>query len=229
MAQGKGYLFYPLFCRMFAPDRSPFPFPGPSGPSRYTKMGYSGNVEPQYIIPTVLATKADEGGVGAQRGKTDGVEDLDFHIGDAAFANSTTHQINYPIRHGLIDNWDNMERLWQRCMFEYLRCEPEEHFVLLTEPPLNPPENREYTAEIMFETFNVPGLYIAVQAVLALAASWSSSSVSRLPCPCVLLSVCPVCLCPLSLSLLSPLASLPPQCPLCCALGCAVLLHAELP
>ena len=46
-----------------------------------------------------------------------------------------------------------------------------------TEPPLNPPENRQYTAEIMFETFNVPGLYIAVQAVLALAASWTSSQV----------------------------------------------------
>jgi actin-related protein 3 len=27
----------------------------------------------------------------------------------------------------------------------------------------------------MFETFNVSGLYIAVQAVLALAASWTSS------------------------------------------------------
>ena len=40
-----------------------------------------------------------------------------------------------------------------------------------TEPPMNTPENREYTAEIMFETFNVPGLYIAVQAVLALCAS----------------------------------------------------------
>lgn len=41
----------------------------------------------------------------------------------------------------------------------------------MTEPPLNTPDNREYTAEIMFETFNVPGLYIAVQAVLALCAS----------------------------------------------------------
>jgi actin-related protein 3 len=141
----------------------------------YTKMGYSGNVEPQYIIPTVLATKADEGGVG----KRDGVDDLDFHVGDAALNNSTTHQVNYPIRHGLIDNWDNMERMWERCMFEYLRCEPEDHYVLLTEPPLNPPENREYTAEIMFETFNVPGLYIAVQAVLALAASWSSKQVTE--------------------------------------------------
>lgn len=35
-----------------------------------------------------------------------------------------------------------------------------------TEPPLNTPENREYTAEIMFESFNVPGLYIAVQVSL---------------------------------------------------------------
>jgi actin-related protein 3 len=82
-----------------------------------------------------------------------------------------------------------MERFWQRCIFQSLRCEPEEHYFCLvsndmtaceldecrekktlnftlplqTEPPLNAPENREYTAEIMFETFNVKGLYIAVQ------------------------------------------------------------------
>lgn len=140
-------------------------------------MGYSGNVEPQFIIPTILGCKPE--GDNATAGKRDGLEDLDFHVGDAAFLNQSTHQVNYPIRQGLIDNWDNMERLWQRCMFEYLRCEPEEHYVLLTEPPLNPPENREYTAEIMFETFNVPGLYIAVQAVLALAASWTSKSATE--------------------------------------------------
>lgn len=51
--------------------------------------------------------------------------------------------------------------------------------MLQTEPPLNAPENREYTAEIMFESFNVPGLYIAVQAVLALAASWTSDKADR--------------------------------------------------
>lgn len=31
----------------------------------------------------------------------------------------------------------------------------------------------------MFESFNVQGLYIAVQAVLALAASWTSNKVSE--------------------------------------------------
>lgn len=43
---------------------------------------------------------------------------------------------------------------------------------------MNPPENREQTAEIFFESFNIKGLYIAVQAVLALAASWSSNKVT---------------------------------------------------
>ena len=45
----------------------------------------------------------------------------------------------------------------EQIIFKYLRAEPEDHYFLLTEPPLNPPENREYTAEIMFESFNVPG------------------------------------------------------------------------
>jgi actin-related protein 3 len=72
-----------------------------------------------------------------------------------------------------------MERFWEQCIFRYLRAEPEDHYFLITEPPLNAPENREYTAEIMFETFNIPGLYIAVQAVLALAASWTSKAVTE--------------------------------------------------
>jgi actin-related protein len=92
----------------------------------YTKMGFAGNVEPQYIIPTVTASKTD---VDSMKGKRDGVEDLDFFIGDKALNNNSTHQINYPIRGGIIDNWDNMERLWSRCLFEYLRCDPEEHYV----------------------------------------------------------------------------------------------------
>jgi len=142
----------------------------------YTKMGFSGNCEPNYIIPTAISVKQDVGAVGKSNG---GIEDLDYFIGNEAMANTATHQIKYPIRHGLIDDWDAMEKLWTRCIFQYLRCEPEEHYVMLTEPPLNTPENRETTAEIMFETFNVPGLYIAVQAVLALAASWTSPDVKN--------------------------------------------------
>jgi len=52
-----------------------------------------------------------------------------------------------------------------------LKITPEEHAVLVTEPPLNPRANREKMAEIFFETFNVPALFVSMQAVLALYAS----------------------------------------------------------
>jgi actin-related protein 3 len=145
----------------------------------YCKMGYAGNWEPQFIIPSTIATPNPKAKGSAVSAKKPGAEDLDFYIGDEANDNAATYDIFYPIRHGQIENWDLMEKYWEHCIFKYLRAEPEDHYFLLTEPPLNAPENREYTAEIMFETFNVPGLYIAVQAVLALAASWTSRSQSE--------------------------------------------------
>jgi actin-related protein 3 len=132
----------------------------------YSKLGYAGNYEPNFIIPSLIANVQETKG-----GKKDDVEDLDFYIGAEAAIKRHNYNVDYPIRHGVVENWDNMEKYWQRCLYQYLNCDPEEHYVLLTEPPMNTPENREYTAEIMFETFNVPGLYIAVQAVLALCAS----------------------------------------------------------
>lgn len=146
----------------------------------YTKMGYAGSSEPSYVIPTLIGTPNTKGRAGAgDIRSSEGLGDLDFYIGNKAQEVSNSYHLNYPIKHGIIENWDHMEKMWQRCIFKYLKCEPEEHYVLLTEPPLNSPENREYTAEVMFETFNVPGLYIAVQAVLALAASWTSKQVKE--------------------------------------------------
>jgi len=147
----------------------------------YTKMGFADadNFKPQYIIPTCIGVR-ESASVTSQR-SYQGVDDLDFHIGDEAkdAAKGGKYATHWPIRHGQVENWDHMEKYWEQCIFKYLRAEPEDHYFLMTEPPLNTPENREYTAEIMFESFNVPGLYIAVQAVLALAASWTSKQVSE--------------------------------------------------
>jgi len=144
----------------------------------YTKMGYAGNKEPQFIMPSAIAVK-ETAKVGDERRATRGMEDLDFHIGDEAMNVGNPYAVKYPVRHGLVEDWDLMEKFLEHCIFRYLRAEPEDHYFLLTEPPLNTPENREYTAEIMFESFNVPGLYIAVQAVLSLAASWTRRQVGE--------------------------------------------------
>lgn len=48
---------------------------------------------------------------------------------------------------------------------------------MLTETSLNPKADRERITEIMFDTFNVPYLYLHIQAVLALLASGRTTGV----------------------------------------------------
>ncbi|CEF96625.1 Actin-related protein 3 (Arp3) [Ostreococcus tauri] len=138
----------------------------------WTKMGFARNVRPSHVIPTCVAANG-----ATTSGKM--MDDLDVAIGREAMALSASREVRWPIRHGTVENWEDMERFWQASVCRYLRCDPEDHYFLLTEPPLNPPENREYTAEIFFESFNVPGLYIGVQAALALAASIASKKQSQ--------------------------------------------------
>lgn len=140
-----------------------------------TKLGFSGNIEPQSIIPTCVANPVRRGGgVHISGAQGSAVSDTDFYIGDEAYQRKDLpmYLLSNPVTKGRIDNWDDMERFFHQALFRNLRCMPEEHDFLLTEPPFNTPENREQTAEIMFETFNVKGLYIGVQAVLALYAQW---------------------------------------------------------
>lgn len=106
-------------------------------------------------------------------------ENLDFYIGEEAFKHQSTHQLIYPIATGQVKNWELMEKFWHRSIFDYLRVDPEDHIFILTEPPMNAPENRESMAEIMFETFNVQGLYIGVQAVLALYSNQFVNSADK--------------------------------------------------
>lgn len=75
--------------------------------------------------------------------------------------------LEYPVEHGQITNWEQMELLWSHAFAE-MGVDPRDHPVLLTEAPFNPKANRQRMAEIMFDTFQVPAFYVALQAVLGL-------------------------------------------------------------
>lgn len=40
-------------------------------------------------------------------------------------------RLQWPIRHGIVEDWDLMERFMEQVIFKYLRAEPEDHYFLL--------------------------------------------------------------------------------------------------
>lgn len=90
--------------------------------------------------------------------------------GDEAAAARTMLQISYPMENGIVKRWDDMQHLWDYTFNEKLKVDTNGQKILLTEPPMNPLKNREQMCEVMFDRYGFGGVYVAIQAVLALYA-----------------------------------------------------------
>ena len=134
------------------------------------KAGFAGDDAPRSVFSTVV-------GRPKVPGIMVGLDQREVYVGEEAQQKRGVLKIENPIEHGMVTNWDDMEKVWHHTLYSELRVSPEEHPILMTEASLNPKINREKMTQIMFETFNVPCLYVNVQAVLALYSSGRTTGV----------------------------------------------------
>eukprot|EP01053_Blabericola_migrator_P004282 Blabericola_migrator_1__4281@NODE_2312_length_2953_cov_108_588011_g1448_i0_p1_GENE_NODE_2312_length_2953_cov_108_588011_g1448_i0NODE_2312_length_2953_cov_108_588011_g1448_i0_p1_ORF_typecomplete_len377_score63_47Actin/PF00022_19/7_5e131MreB_Mbl/PF06723_13/3_8e06_NODE_2312_length_2953_cov_108_588011_g1448_i016802810 len=138
--------------------------------SGLVKAGLAGEDVPSHVFPSIIG-RPKHTGIMMVSGKKD------CYIGNEAQSKRGVLQLAYPIAHGIITNWDDMEKIWSHTYYNALRVPPDEHSVLLTEAPLNPKTNREKMVQLHFETFFVPRCFVSIQAVLSLYASGRTTGV----------------------------------------------------
>merc|ERR1740121_1510611 len=106
-----------------------------------------------------------------------GVSQQKFFVGDEAQSKRGVLQLEWPIDRGVIQKWEEMEKIWHHTFYTALETNPADHPILLTEPPLNPAANREKMTQMMFDIFGVPAIFIAITSVLALYSAGRSSGI----------------------------------------------------
>ena len=136
--------------------------------SEICKAGFTGDDAPRAVFPCVVGHPS----LWCSRYGT-----KSSYVGDEVLPIKSSLNIHYPIQRGVVTNWDAMETIWDHTFVNELRENPREHPVLLTEVPLNPKANREKMTQIMFETFNTPAMYVAIQPVLSLYASGRTTGI----------------------------------------------------
>jgi len=129
--------------------------------SGHVKAGLATDESPSAVFPAIVGRPKHESAMA-------GSDKKEYYMGEEALAKKGVLSISYPLEHGIVKDWSDMEKVWHYTFFDALRVNPEEHAVVVSEAPFNPLKNRERMVEMLFERFQVPATYIVIQAVMSL-------------------------------------------------------------
>lgn len=132
--------------------------------SSTVKAGFAGEPGPRVVFPNVVGRPRSPGA--AVAAGPSGV-----FVGERALQRRAELDLHWPVRYGVVQDWDDLMRVLEYTFREALKVDPAEYDVLVTESPLSSKHSREQLTQRMFDTFEVGGLYIAITSVLALYSS----------------------------------------------------------
>ncbi|KAG8522560.1 7-dehydrocholesterol reductase, partial [Galemys pyrenaicus] len=149
--------------------------------SGFSKVGFAGTEKPLVVFPTILgklrhdaADPPDADWPPPQRPLV-GLEEEDWLIGSETMSRLGQLSLQWPIFRGAVTSWDGLEKVWHHAFYQVLRVAPEQHPLMMTEPPLTAMLDKEKASQILFETFQVPALFLGNQGVLSLFSSGQTS------------------------------------------------------
>jgi actin len=133
--------------------------------SGMVKAGLAGEEQPRAVFPSVVGRPKHQQSMHGTVQKSE-------YVGDEAMQKKGILNLTYPIAAGIVESWEDMEKVWHHTFYNELRVAPEEaQGVVMTEAPRCPKLNREKMVTVMFETFQVKAMYVAIQAVMSLYAA----------------------------------------------------------
>jgi actin-related protein len=130
--------------------------------SYLTKAGFAGEDSPKAVFPTM----------------TGYLEQQNTHIvGDTEIVcPRDSMEIRAVTKQSLVEDWDGLEKIWDYIFHQRLHIDPKDYPILYSVPPFATRDMREKIGELMFEKYQVPGLYLSKSAVLTAFAFGRSTA-----------------------------------------------------